>query len=57
MTTKVRNTKLSPVEAAAGDRDVMKTLMKEALQEVLEGDMSKIAGSPAGRTRGSQERV
>ena len=36
MTTMKRNTKLSAKEAVAGDRDLMKALMKEALQEVLE---------------------
>ena len=28
------------MEAVAGDRDLMKALMKEALQEVLEGEMT-----------------
>ena len=40
MTTRKGNTKLSAAEAIAGDRDLMKALMKEALQEVLEGEMS-----------------
>lgn len=39
MTTRERSTKLSAVEGVAGDRDLMKALMKEALQEVLEGEM------------------
>jgi len=35
MTTRKRNAKRSAVEAVAGDRDLMKALMKETLQEVL----------------------
>ena len=35
MTAKERTTKLPAVEAVAGDRDLMKALMTEALQEVL----------------------
>ena len=34
MTKQERNTKLSVAEAVAGDRDLIKALMKEALQEV-----------------------
>lgn len=46
MTTKKRNTKSSAVEAwVAGDRDLMKALMKEALQDVLEGEMSDFLGA------------
>jgi hypothetical protein len=37
MTTMKRNTKLSAVEVVEEARDLMKALMKEALQEVLEG--------------------
>lgn len=48
MTTRKRNTKLKAVEAVAGDRDLMKTLMKEALQEVLEGEMSEFLGAEPG---------
>lgn len=40
MTTRKHKTKLTAVEAVAGDRDLMKALMKEALQEVLEGEMT-----------------
>ena len=55
MTTKERNTKLSAVEAVAGDRDLMKALMKEALQEVLEGEMTEFLGAaPSERTDGRQ---
>ena len=51
MTTKERNTKLSVTEAVTGDRDLMKALMKEALQEVLEGEMSEFLGAtPSERT-------
>lgn len=46
MTTKKRNTKSLAVEAwVAGDRDLMKALMKEALQDVLEGEMSDFLGA------------
>lgn len=54
MTMKKDRTKLSSVEAlVAGDRDLMKALMKEALQEVLEGEMTEFLGaSPSERTEG-----
>jgi len=53
MTTRKRNTKLKVVEAVAGDRDLMKALMKEALQEVLEGEMTEFLGAaPGERTEG-----
>jgi transposase-like protein len=48
MTTRKRNTKLSTVEVVAGDRDLMKALMKEALQEVLEGEMTEFLGAAPG---------
>ena len=48
MTTKERNTKLSAAEAVAGDRDLIKALMKEALQEVLEGEMTEFLGASSG---------
>jgi putative transposase len=48
MTTRKHKGKLSAVEAVAGDRDLMKTLMKEALQEVLEGEMSEFLGAAPG---------
>ena len=48
MTTKERNTKLSAAEAVAGDRDLIKALMKEALQEVLEGEMTDFLGAGPG---------
>lgn len=55
MTTRKLNTKLSAREAVAGDRDLMKALMKEALQEVLEGEMSEFLGAqPSERTQGRQ---
>jgi len=41
------------LEAVAGDRDLMKALMKEALQEVLEGEMTEFLGAaPGERTEG-----
>lgn len=53
MTTSKRSTKPSAVEALAGERDFMKALMKEALQEVLEGEMSEFLGAaPSERTEG-----
>jgi len=55
MTTRKRNTKGSAVEVIAGDRDLMKALMKEALQEVLEGEMTEFLGAaPSERTDGRQ---
>lgn len=49
MTTKKRNTKLAAVEAlVAGERDLMKGLLKEALQEVLEGEMTEFLGAAPG---------
>jgi hypothetical protein len=36
-TRKKHKAKLLAVEAVAGDHDLMKALMKEALQEMLEG--------------------
>jgi transposase-like protein len=51
MTTKERDTKLSAVEAVAGDRDLIKALMKESLQDVLEGEMNEFLGAaPSERT-------
>jgi hypothetical protein len=46
--SKEHKTRLSAVEAVAGDRDRMKALMKEALQEVLEGEMSEFLGAAPG---------
>src|SRR5512145_1027645 len=46
MTRTKRSTKRTSVEAlVAGDRDLMKLLMKEALQEVLEGEMTEFLGA------------
>jgi putative transposase len=36
------------VEAVADDRDRMKALMKEAFQEMLEGEMSEFLGAAPG---------
>jgi|GEM_PF-2505894 len=47
-TRKKHKTKLLAVETVAGDRDLMKALMKEALREVLEGAMSEVPGSASG---------
>lgn len=49
MTTAKRKSKLSVTEAlVAGDRDLMKALMKEALQEVLEAEMTEHLGAAPG---------
>ena len=52
MTTSKSNTvSLSAKEWVSGDRDLMKSLMKEALQEVLEGEMTEFLGaSPSERS-------
>lgn len=55
MTTRKRNAKQSAVEVVAGDRDLIKAQMKEALQEVLEGEMTDFLGAaPRERTDGRQ---
>jgi hypothetical protein len=49
MTTKEHKTKLSLVETlVTGDRDLMKGLIREALQEVLEGEMTEFLGAGLG---------
>ncbi|MEO1766827.1 transposase [Thiobacter aerophilum] len=48
MTTRNHKTKMLAVEAVASDRDLMKALMKEALQEVLEGEMTEFLGAAPG---------
>jgi transposase-like protein len=45
---KKHKTRLSAVEAVAGHGDLMKALMKEALQKVLEGEMSEFLGAAPG---------
>ncbi|KIG05175.1 IS256 family transposase [Caballeronia concitans] len=52
MATTKRSTNRPPVEAlVAGDRDLMRALMKDALQEVLEAEMTELLGaSPNERT-------
>ena len=46
MTSSKSNTvSLSAKEWVSGDRDLMKSLMKEALQEVLEGEMTEFLGA------------
>jgi len=55
MTVKKRNTKLLPAEALVSDRDLMKVLMKEALQEVLDGEMTEFLG--AGHGERSEDRT
>lgn len=48
MTTNKHKTKRSAVEALAGERELMKALMKQALQEVLEGEMTQFLGAAPG---------
>jgi putative transposase len=51
MTVREHKTKLSLVELVAGDQDVLKDLMREALQTVLEGEMTEFLGAgPSERT-------
>jgi transposase-like protein len=47
-TRKQHKTKLLAVEAVADDRDRMKALMKEAFQEMLEGEVSEFLGAAPG---------
>jgi putative transposase len=56
MTMDKHKTKLPSVETlVTGDRDLMKVLLKEALQEVLEGEMSEFLGAgPGERSEGRQ---
>lgn len=52
-TTKGNTLSLAAKELVAGDRDLMKALMKEALREVLEGEMTEFLGAgPNERTDG-----
>lgn len=48
MTVKEHKTKLSLVELVAGERDLLKDLMREALQTVLEGEMTEFLGAAPG---------
>ena len=49
MTTSKRKPKMTGVEGlVAGDRDLMKALMREALQVVLEGEMTEHLGAGSG---------
>ena len=52
MTTRKSNTKRASTKAlVSGDQDLMRTLIKEALQEVLEGEMTELLGAmPSERT-------
>ena len=55
MTTRKHKTKLSAVEAVADDRDLMKALMKEALQEVGLQGITVIEAKGFGRQKGHTE--
>lgn len=48
MTTRKHKTDLSVMEAVTGNRDLMKALIKEALQEVLGGEMTEFLGAAPG---------
>lgn len=51
MTVKEHKTKLSLVELVTGERDLLKDLMREALQTVLEGEMTEfLCAAPSERT-------
>lgn len=55
MTEKEHKTKLSLVELVSGEKDLLKDLMREALQTVLEGEMTEFLGAaPGERTEGRQ---
>ena len=55
MTTKEHKTKLSLVETlVTGDRDLMKGLLREALQEVLGGEMTEFLGAGTGERSDSR---
>jgi transposase-like protein len=55
MTTKEHKTKLSLVETlVTSDRDLMKGLLREALQEVLEGEMTEFLGAGVGERTDSR---
>lgn len=48
MTVKEHKTKLSLVELVTGERDLLKDLMREALQTVLDGEMTEFLGAAPG---------
>ena len=48
MTVSKRKTKPGSVEALTGDRDLMKALEQEALQEILEAEMTEQIGAAPG---------
>lgn len=48
MTTKEHKTKLSLVELFSSEKDVLKDLMREALQTVLDGEMTEFLGAAPG---------
>jgi transposase-like protein len=54
MTVKEHKTKLSLVELVAGERDLLKGLMREALQTVLEGEMTEFLGAAPGERTDSR---
>jgi len=54
MTVKEHKTKLSLVELVAGERDLLKDLMREALQTVLEGEMTEFLGAAPGERTDSR---
>lgn len=56
MTTIKRSSKGATVEAlVASDPDLMKALMKQALQEVLEGEMTELLGAAPGERTDSRQ--
>ena len=54
MTVKEHKTKLSLMELVTGERDLLKGLMREALQTVLEGEMTEFLGAAPGERTASR---
>jgi transposase-like protein len=55
MTKREHKTKLSPVESlVTEDRDLMKALLRETLEEVLEAEMTEFLGAAAGERTDSR---
>ncbi|MFO1417425.1 MAG: transposase [Methylotetracoccus sp.] len=51
MTEKEHKTKPSLMELMTGDRDLLKALMQQALQTVLEGEMTDCLGAAPGERK------
>ena len=53
-TTRHSTNRPSAEALVAGDRDLMKALMKDALQEVLEAEMTELLGAAPGERTGTR---